>query len=107
MFSHCSCCYCTSKTRKSESKSQLGRKLSRIAQVVIALAKLENLKANHNYFLKVVKECRVVIALAKLENLKANHNPRRFFTALGAVVIALAKLENLKANHNGEVKFQH
>ena len=44
------------------------------ASVVIALVKLENLKANHNHtFVHTIKK-PVVIALVKLENLKANHN---------------------------------
>ena len=42
----------------------------------------------------------VVIALVKLENLKANHNKPASVDSLGFVVIALVKLENLKANHN-------
>ena len=42
----------------------------------------------------------VVIALVKLENLKANHNCSRILNLLATVVIALVKLENLKANHN-------
>ena len=42
------CCYCTSKTRNSESNSQ--RKGLRVLslRVVIALVKLEILKAIHN-----------------------------------------------------------
>ena len=42
----------------------------------------------------------VVIALVKLENLKAIHNGLAFGRAFGIVVIALVKLENLKAIHN-------
>ena len=41
-------CYCTSKTRKSESNSQLIIHTIRLHLVVIALVKLENLKAIHN-----------------------------------------------------------
>ena len=42
----------------------------------------------------------VVIALVKLENLKAIHNGEPFFYGRYFVVIALVKLENLKAIHN-------
>ena len=42
----------------------------------------------------------VVIALVKLENLKAIHNTRGFCMPDNIVVIALVKLENLKAIHN-------
>ena len=43
----------------------------------------------------------VVIALVKLDNLKAIHNkPKAVFTKT-LVVIALVKLDNLKAIHNG------
>ena len=46
--------------------------------------------------------CSVVIALVKLENLKAIHN-RGTLTLHGErVVIALVKLENLKAIHNSD-----
>ena len=42
----------------------------------------------------------VVIALVKLENLKAIHNLRIYREVIVHVVIALVKLENLKAIHN-------
>ena len=42
----------------------------------------------------------VVIALVKLENLKAIHNGEPFFYGRYFVVIALVKLENLKAIYN-------
>ena len=42
----------------------------------------------------------VVIALVKLENLKAIHNNFPARDRLDDVVIALVKLENLKAIHN-------
>ncbi len=42
--------------------------------VVIALVKLENLKAIHNFDGFRCLEYHVVIALVKLENLKAIHN---------------------------------
>ena len=42
--------------------------------VVIALVKLENLKAIHNAHNVVNGDFRVVIALVKLENLNAIHN---------------------------------
>ena len=42
----------------------------------------------------------VVIALVKLENLKAIHNSAELESLKKAVVIALVKLENLKAIHN-------
>ena len=42
----------------------------------------------------------VVIALVKLENLKAIHNEVHANKAHERVVIALVKLENLKAIHN-------
>ena len=41
-------CYCSSKTRKSESNSQLELVSKIYSYVVIALVKLENLKAIHN-----------------------------------------------------------
>ena len=44
--------------------------------------------------------CKVVIALVKLENLKAIHNGSAAQVCARAVVIALVKLENLKAIHN-------
>ena len=44
--------------------------------VVIALVKLENLKAIHNGAHITELDNRVVIALVKLENLKAIHNSR-------------------------------
>ena len=43
-------------------------------KVVIALVKLENLKAIHNGIDNFLQSCIVVIALVKLENLKAIHN---------------------------------
>ena len=43
-------------------------------QVVIALVKLENLKAIHNHAAPRKQREEVVIALVKLENLKAIHN---------------------------------
>ncbi len=43
-------------------------------KVVIALSKIENLKAIHNTTLAVYQRSRVVIALSKIENLKAIHN---------------------------------
>ena len=67
-------CYCTSKTRKSESNSQPASAPSVSHGVVIALVKLENLKAIHNYVVNKLPHVRVVIALVKLENLKAIHN---------------------------------
>ncbi|SHG60625.1 hypothetical protein SAMN05720760_11647 [Fibrobacter sp. UWB8] len=42
----------------------------------------------------------VVIALVKLENLKAIHNFNNGGKVVQFVVIALVKLENLKAIHN-------
>ena len=42
--------------------------------VVIALVKLENLKAIHNLGGLTMEKLAVVIALVKLENLKAIHN---------------------------------
>ena len=42
--------------------------------VVIALVKLENLKAIHNCGAPMSERFFVVIALVKLENLKAIHN---------------------------------
>ena len=68
------CCYCTSKTRKSESNSQLLFSISEKSVVVIALVKLENLKAIHNPYRQRHGPHGVVIALVKLENLKAIHN---------------------------------
>ena len=67
-------CYCTSKTRKSESNSQPQHSLVAQRSVVIALVKLENLKAIHNTGAITSKREGVVIALVKLENLKAIHN---------------------------------
>ena len=69
--------------------------------VVIALVKLENLKAIHNLLGNLFKYDVVVIALVKLENLKAIHNSVPILGELFKVVIALVKLENLKAIHNG------
>ena len=68
------CCYCTSKTRKSESNSQLTNGDKFLPDVVIALVKLENLKAIHNRLTLLRMALGVVIALVKLENLKAIHN---------------------------------
>ena len=48
------------------------------ATVVIALVKLENLKAIHNYSELYQQKAQVVIALVKLENLKAIHNLSSF-----------------------------
>ena len=94
------CCYCTSKTRKSESNSQPWG-ISRVPwRVVIALVKLENLKAIHNRAAMRLKTSFVVIALVKLENLKAIHNSNAARLYPLKVVIALVKLENLKAIHN-------
>ena len=67
-------CYCTSKTRKSESNSHPPSDHKVRNLVVIALVKLENLKAIHNNFAVNTLEDAVVIALVKLENLKAIHN---------------------------------
>ena len=48
-----------------------------VVPVVSALAKLENLNANHNTMTKKSRRKSVVSALAKLENLNANHNAHR------------------------------
>ena len=77
------CCYCTSKTRKSESNSQ-------------HLPARDIHNKDHLQRMSVF----VVIALVKLENLKAIHNPIDFSIVVSNVVIALVKLENLKAIHN-------
>ena len=45
-----------------------------IRQVVIALVKLENLKAIHNLLKPFRRRLQVVYALVKLENLKVIHN---------------------------------
>ena len=75
--------------------------------VVIALVKLENLKANHNRF-RVSKFWQmVVIALVKLENLKANHNGRGLKFITETVVIALVKLDNFKAGYNNKLRPLH
>ena len=50
------------------------RSRASLRSVVIALVKLENLKAIHNLKLLIVPRILVVIALVKLENLKAIHN---------------------------------
>ena len=42
----------------------------------------------------------VVIALSKIENLKAIHNIGSYCSVYVTVVIALSKIENLKAIHN-------
>ena len=55
--------------------------------VVIALVKLENLKANHNTDMKPQWLTSVVIALVKLENLKANHNRVTIVSALSALLL--------------------
>ena len=47
-----------------------------------------------------MKSALVVIALVKLENLKAIHNKMKVGGYEKLVVIALVKLENLKAIHN-------
>ncbi len=47
-----------------------------------------------------ISSCEVVIALVKLENLKAIHNITKRELNTSIVVIALVKLENLKAIHN-------
>ena len=70
------------------------------SDVVIALVKLENLKAIHNYKMGCSEHWNVVIALVKLENLKAIHNNEWSAFVKKDVVIALVKLENLKAIHN-------
>ena len=93
-------CYCTSKTRKSESNSQQKTVTSSLSSVVIALVKLENLKAIHNRKKVSFWPLVVVIALVKLENLIAIHNLEPQVKAMFSVVIALVKLENLKAIHN-------
>ena len=67
-------CYCSSKTRKSESNSQHNFLGIFLRSVVIALVKLENLKAIHNMQPLILLILLVVIALVKLENLKAIHN---------------------------------
>ena len=49
--------------------------LSNLALLVVTgLAKIQNLKANHNYKLNQLKISIVVTGLAKIQNLKANHN---------------------------------
>ena len=65
-----------------------------LCKVVIALVKLENLKAIHNGSAAQVCARAVVIALVKLENLKAIHNRIWQWGMLLSVVIALVKLEN-------------
>ena len=47
-----------------------------------------------------MKTLFVVIALSKIENLKAIHNQIFASSLQSAVVIALSKIENLKAIHN-------
>ena len=75
-------------------------KTEKRALVVIALVKLENLKAIHNLLVLLSVVLLVVIALVKLENLKAIHNDSVARSLAELVVIALVKLENLKAIHN-------
>ena len=48
--------------------------MAKFKHVVIALVKLENLKAIHNNLVEWPFKFVVVIALVKLENLKAIHN---------------------------------
>ena len=48
--------------------------------------------------------CLVVIALSKIENLKAIHNPQTYTSPSISVVIALSKIENLKAIHNKRIE---
>lgn len=54
--------------------------------VVSALAKLENLNANHNPSVLVSMVFRVVSALAKIEKSKAIHNAARHFPVRAEVV---------------------
>ena len=42
----------------------------------------------------------VVTGLAKIQNLKANHNAHGNLGVHDGVVTGLAKIQNLKANHN-------
>ena len=67
-------CYCTIEDRKSESNSQLFPLSFLPSRVVIALSKIENLKAIHNQMTDEKTGQTVVIALSKIENLKAIHN---------------------------------
>ena len=93
-------CYRSSKSTKSESKSQLSFLPSGSAPVVTGLAKVQNLKANHNEYQYAKDAASVVTGLAKVQNLKANHNRLSWIRFCALVVTGLAKVQNLKANHN-------
>mgnify|MGYP007049950086 CR=1 FL=1 len=45
---------------------------------VIAGVNLNNLKANHNFYLRSIFDIHTVIAGVNLNNLKANHNSKSF-----------------------------
>ena len=94
------CCYCTSKTRKSESNSQ--RKFAWLSLLYgcYCTSKTRKSESNSQRLYPYCHQQTVVIALVKLENLKAIHNNNGVLTGNGSVVIALVKLENLKAIHN-------
>ena len=93
-------CQCTSKTRNSESNSQLTDIVCDDVGVVNALVKLEILKAIHNSCNDEWDILCVVNALVKLESLKAIHNYQANDDGHSYVVNALVKLEILKAIHN-------
>ena len=93
-------CYCTSKTRKSESNSQLTYLHIQLEVSCYCTSKTRKSESNSQHPAPRKAERSVVIALVKLENLKAIHNVRYGKRILICVVIALVKLENLKAIHN-------
>lgn len=68
--------------------------------VVSALAKLENLNANHNATSPRTTASAVVSALVKLEKSKAIHNSKQSINFKRKVVTALVKLENPNVNKN-------
>ena len=70
------CCYCTSKTRKSESNSQLQGSVIGLEGGCYCTSKTRKSESNSQRTGRPEWGAEVVIALVKLENLKAIHNIR-------------------------------
>ena len=93
-------CYCTIEDRKSESNSQHDSCVPQEHESCYCTIEDRKSESNSQQFLGEEHRQKVVIALSKIENLKAIHNRVTIYFVCGFVVIALSKIENLKAIHN-------
>ena len=93
-------CYCTSKTRKSESNSQRKKWILWLRIRCYCTSKTRKSESNSQLeFFMLVAPLRCYCT-SKTRKSESNSQPETGELGLGVVVIALVKLENLKAIHN-------